>query len=513
MSHEHNQPKHQASPESTHALSSSGFDGGETGQFMAAPPFQLKAGTAGDPPVQRKGSAGGLGGDLVNGFAASTGHDLSDVNVHRNSSKPSEVGALAYAQGNDIHLGPGQDKHLPHEAAHIVQQREGRVKPTTEVNGMAVNDNQGLESEADRMGESAVQCKMAGDGGSSLQNSGSSVGVVQRVRQPIVQGAAQGTMGISRFIELVELEEAKFPAEEQTNTSLMITRLRKIFYGSEGWDEHLIRGVENIESPYGEPQERERSRRTVELTGPFNDFDLVDNEVYPVDAAGNRPEIYNNQEVALETGSHAGMFIDIGHVFAGLDAFNHRHSVNALGSIEIDNVEGTTWVGDLGSVLAEVIIDQTNSGRGRTDAEWQTRINEYAPAQDMLGNIDAYAIAGSYDIASAEGMKVSDILKQFYLGQGGDTHQNTRYTQFCNGIGLTGWDGSNWTNEQDRLTHYNDQVNDAAAMYVGAGNDSWGTNWVAGNSFAVGLASNPGSRILVEAFFRSLKIARSTEPI
>jgi hypothetical protein len=159
MSHQHNQPQNQASPESTHALSSSGFDGGETGQLMAAPPFQLQAGAADAPPTQLKASSGGLDGGLVNGFAATSGHDLSDVNVHRNSSKPSEVGALAYAQGNDIHLGPGQDKHLPHEAAHIVQQREGRVKPTTEVNGMAVNDNAGLESEADRMGEQAAQMK------------------------------------------------------------------------------------------------------------------------------------------------------------------------------------------------------------------------------------------------------------------------------------------------------------------------------------------------------------------
>jgi predicted nucleic acid-binding Zn-ribbon protein len=161
MSHEHNQPQNQASPESTHALSSSGFDDGDTGQFMAAPPFQLQASAADAPPTQLKASSGGLDGELVNGFAATSGHDLSDVNVHRNSSKPSEVGALAYAQGNDIHLGPGQDKHLPHEAAHIVQQREGRVKPTTEVNGMAVNDNQGLESEADRMGDQAAQMKTA----------------------------------------------------------------------------------------------------------------------------------------------------------------------------------------------------------------------------------------------------------------------------------------------------------------------------------------------------------------
>ncbi|MCP5047243.1 MAG: DUF4157 domain-containing protein, partial [bacterium] len=33
---------------------------------------------------------------------------LSDVKVHTNSSKASEVGALAFTQGSDIHVAPGQ---------------------------------------------------------------------------------------------------------------------------------------------------------------------------------------------------------------------------------------------------------------------------------------------------------------------------------------------------------------------------------------------------------------------
>ncbi|MEM7041075.1 MAG: DUF4157 domain-containing protein [Bacteroidota bacterium] len=36
--------------------------------------------------------------------------------------------AHAYDQGTDIHIGPGQEKHLPHEAWHVVQQKQGRVR-------------------------------------------------------------------------------------------------------------------------------------------------------------------------------------------------------------------------------------------------------------------------------------------------------------------------------------------------------------------------------------------------
>ncbi|MBN2527997.1 MAG: DUF4157 domain-containing protein [Deltaproteobacteria bacterium] len=90
--------------------------------------------------------------------------DFSNVQLHPNSSKAPEVGALAYTQGNDIHFAPGQfspdtssgRQLLGHELAHVVQQREGRVQPTTEVAGMPVNDNPALESEADKMGAKGV---------------------------------------------------------------------------------------------------------------------------------------------------------------------------------------------------------------------------------------------------------------------------------------------------------------------------------------------------------------------
>ncbi|OVE82241.1 hypothetical protein BVY04_01535 [bacterium M21] len=106
-------------------------------------------------PVQRVENKTGMPDQLKSGIESLSGMDMSDVRVHSNSSKPAEVQAHAYTQGSDIHVGPGQEQHLPHEAWHVVQQKEGRVQPTTEVNGMAVNDNAGLEKEADVMGQRA----------------------------------------------------------------------------------------------------------------------------------------------------------------------------------------------------------------------------------------------------------------------------------------------------------------------------------------------------------------------
>ena len=79
----------------------------------------------------------------------------NDVRVHYNSDKPATVQALAYTQGTDIHVAPGQEQHLPHEAWHVAQQMAGRVEPTTEVGGLPVNDSKELEHEADVMGAKA----------------------------------------------------------------------------------------------------------------------------------------------------------------------------------------------------------------------------------------------------------------------------------------------------------------------------------------------------------------------
>lgn len=81
-----------------------------------------------------------------------SGYSMDDVKVHYNSDKPAQLNALAYAQGTDIHVAPNQEKHLPHEAWHVVQQKQGRVQPTVQLQGVNVNDNEGLEKEADEMG-------------------------------------------------------------------------------------------------------------------------------------------------------------------------------------------------------------------------------------------------------------------------------------------------------------------------------------------------------------------------
>ena len=111
-------------------------------------------GTRAEPQAARENRTG-LPDTLKAGVESLSGLSVDDVRVHYGSAKPAEVGALAYTQGNAIHVGPGQEQHLPHEAWHVVQQKRGGVWPTGQANGLPLNDDAGLEREADTMGARA----------------------------------------------------------------------------------------------------------------------------------------------------------------------------------------------------------------------------------------------------------------------------------------------------------------------------------------------------------------------
>ena len=110
----------------------------------------LKAWAKEIEPVLEKSSQG-LPLKLKAGIEKRTGIDMSDVIVHYNSNVPTEKGLLAYTKGNHIYLASGQEKHLPHEAWHVVQQKQGRVNPTLFLQKEKFNINSDLENEADTM--------------------------------------------------------------------------------------------------------------------------------------------------------------------------------------------------------------------------------------------------------------------------------------------------------------------------------------------------------------------------
>jgi len=120
----------------------------------------------GEFPIQRQEKDEGSSGippSVQTKMESTLNTNLSDVSVHPNSNKATDVGALAYTQGTDIHIAPGQynpgtssgNKLLGHELTHVAQQKEGRVQPTGEIGGLPLNDSPALEKEADDLGSKA----------------------------------------------------------------------------------------------------------------------------------------------------------------------------------------------------------------------------------------------------------------------------------------------------------------------------------------------------------------------
>jgi len=152
-----------------------------------------KQNAAGTPPVQMQKNRTGMPDSLKAGLEKLSGFSMDDVRVHYNSGEPAQLQAHAFAQGNQVHIAPGQEKHLPHEAWHVVQQKQGRVQATRQLKGTGMNDDSGLETEADIMGEKARSF------GNLVQN-GSTRALVQRKAYGILQFTLEKTTPDGKWI-------------------------------------------------------------------------------------------------------------------------------------------------------------------------------------------------------------------------------------------------------------------------------------------------------------------------
>ena len=118
---------------------------------------------------------------LKAGIESLSGMSMDGIKIYYNSPRPAQLNALAYTQGTDIHVAPGKEKHLPHEAWHVVQQAQGRVAPSTQLSGgIPINDDEGLEREADVMGAKALGSAVQLQGPRQLELLQAKLGPVQR---------------------------------------------------------------------------------------------------------------------------------------------------------------------------------------------------------------------------------------------------------------------------------------------------------------------------------------------
>ena len=241
-------------------------------QRKAVAPFQLKKNDTGIPD------------DLKTGIEQLSGMDISDVRVYYNSARPAQLQAHAYAQGNNIHIGPGQEKHLPHEAWHVVQQRQGRVKATRQMKrGVMVNDDPLLEQEADVMGAKALSTGKSGQEEALQLVSAKSHGdqVIQRVWDNYESDDSDHTEGSAPelLIDWSELRSQAFSRVPQAVLFNIFYNLAEHLYHKAGYgspDRELMVGS-FIKWFTGGVHTRSMFKRLIGLEHVINDKDETGN--------------------------------------------------------------------------------------------------------------------------------------------------------------------------------------------------------------------------------------------
>ena len=97
----------------------------------------------------------GIPNNLKSNVENASGISMDDVRVHYQSDMPKKIKALAYTQGQEVYIAPGQEEHLEHELGHVVQQKQGKVSPTDKRYGLPFNTDMALETEAGQIAHKA----------------------------------------------------------------------------------------------------------------------------------------------------------------------------------------------------------------------------------------------------------------------------------------------------------------------------------------------------------------------
>jgi len=297
---------------------------------------------------------------------------------------------------------------------------------------------------------------------------------------------------LTKFLYMLTEEEDYFK-DQQTNTSIMITRLRKIFYDKWGWNTQLIRKAAYIKCRYKvkivtQLPDDEHSGEGVKKVKRYRDnkyqpkYRLVtyrkNDRVFKNSRANQVPEIYkkDHQDIFLLEGYHC----DIAHTLAGLDAFNNFQVVSPLPSFLFflhklfphadSNIEVTTWLGDIATSAADFLFEYLYKNKtSLSEATEQKYIDINASASDMLGDIDAYAINYLYkEQVSSKGRRLTEIMEEYYNKCSNDSqYRKQRFKIFCKEIGLEmNEKENNFSNEEQWLKKYTKQLRNTTAFMI-----------------------------------------------
>jgi len=299
---------------------------------------------------------------------------LENVKVHYNSSRPTQLNALAYAQSGDIHLARGQERHLPHEAWHLVQQAQGRVKPTMQVNGgVPVNDDAVLEHEADVMGAKALQMRHHPDQEQRLTGASA--------RQPTLQGMTarvRRDKGRDHYVRVASLPSSRTATVQRRvgradGKADMSSDQIKVWLTSQGVWQGISAKVLGV-------IEKMRQSDHQWMYGGFFSYLLVEDAKALVDIPyrqglikGGLNGISNEADFHVEPGNGRGLSADM--LAVAQDVFEKMTAANTLHGAPKGRVhlrpQGAAVIKIVSQMLGEALGDKTLIEQAHRAIEWR----------------------------------------------------------------------------------------------------------------------------------------------
>ncbi|CAG9297525.1 hypothetical protein [Celerinatantimonas diazotrophica] len=246
------------------------------------------------------------------------------------------------------------------------------------------------------------------------------------------------SLAINDYLAQMKVIENDNKATE--NTAIMITKFRKIYYDSHGWNHELIRGTEDI-PPFATSKATQALKRSHEV-------------------------LTNNKQDAY----------DFAHLFAIMDASNHNGPLTPLPEKVLesttllakflkqiaptvdDRLMAAGWLGDLSEIVGNFYINDYK----KENKTKQQIIDQFGAGYKTIANVDGQTIVNHYQLSDKQSEPVSQILSDYFSNVKPSLNP---YKIFASTIGLK-FGGTEFTNAASWLTKQEKNLRTCTAFYL-----------------------------------------------
>ncbi|MFM2476333.1 hypothetical protein [Celerinatantimonas sp. MCCC 1A17872] len=254
---------------------------------------------------------------------------------------------------------------------------------------------------------------------------------------PATDAIKARSLALSDYFSLMQHVESD--NSKVTDISVMITKFRKLYYGSKLWSYELVRGTEDI--------------------AQFASSDTT-------------KAIQKSHEVLTNDKQDA---YDIAHLFAIMDASNHNGPVTplpdsilkdkelakileAISPTVDDRLMASGWLGDLSEIAGNFYINKHQ----KAPKTKQEIINQFGANYKTIANVDGMAIVKHFQLSGNQHETVSQVLSDYFTSVKPSLNP---YKVFASSIGFE-LNGSQITNASSWQSKQEQNLRTCTAFYL-----------------------------------------------